>query len=308
LVGVLLAISVLTFLMLNALPGNAAEVRIGPLPNLTPEQRAEVVANLYRQLGLDKPLPIQYGIWLWNAVRGDFGLTVDGTPVSGLVLQRLGPTIELGLASIFFSLLGCVGLAVWAYGTRNRRLYEALQGAMSSMLVVPGFWLGFLLILIFAVELSLLPASGYTAPEKSPAENVRHLLLPAVTLALPQCALFFRYLLAGMEDVAGMPFVLAARAKGIEERAVTYRHVLPNAALPTVTIVGLVVGSMISGLVIVETVFAWPGLGSLLVQSVGRRDYNTLAAVVLLTAAAYVIASISVDISYWWLDPRTRRG
>jgi peptide/nickel transport system permease protein len=308
LVAVLFAISLLTFLMLNLLPGNAAETRIGPLPNFTPEERAAVVRNLYRELGLDKPLPVQYVIWVSRAVRGDFGLTVAGVPVNQQVFERLGPTLELGLVSVVVGVIGSLILAVWAYRTRSRVVKAAIDALMSTMLVFPAFWLGFLLILLLAVQLPLFPASGFAPLGESPADNLIHLILPALTLGLPQAALYYRYLLAGLEETSVLPFVLASRAKGISERRVTYIHVLPNASLPTLTIVGMVTGSMISALVIVETVFSYPGLGSLLVESVTVRDYNTLAAIVLLTASAFVVTSTLVDLGYWWLDPRTRRS
>jgi peptide/nickel transport system permease protein len=308
LIGVLFAISLLTFAMLNLLPGNAAENRIGPLPFFTPQEREEVVRNLYEQLGLDKPLPVQYALWMWHVLHGDFGLTVLSAPVGQVISQRLAPTLELGLTSVLIGVMGCLVLALWAYRSRSARVSSALQALMSTMLVVPGFWLGFLLILLLAVQLPFLPASGFVAFDQSPEENLRHMILPALTLGLPQTALYFRYLVAGLEEISFMPFVLAARAKGITERRVTYSHVLPNAALPTLTIVGMATGSLISGLVIVETVFAWPGLGSLMVQSVGTRDYNTLAAIVLLTATSFVVTSNVVDLAYWWLDPRTRRS
>lgn len=308
LVAVMVAISVLTFLMLNLLPGNAAEVRIGVLPNFTPEQRAAVVRNLSRELGLDKPLPVQYAIWTSHILRGDFGYAVDGVPVGEELSVRIGPTLELGFASALVGVVTALLLALFAFRTRFKRLKLAIEAIMSTMLVIPGFWLGFLLILFLAVQLPLFPASGFIPFDESPPENLSHLILPALTLGLPQCALYFRYLLAGLEETSVLPFVLAVRAKGISERAVTYSHVLPNASLPTLTIVGMVVGSMISSLVIVETVFSYPGLGWLLVQSVTTRDYNTLAAIVLMTAAAFVVTSTLVDIAYLWLDPRTRRS
>ncbi len=178
---------------------------------------------------------------------------------------------------------------------------------MSTPPVVPSFWLGFLLVLWLAVKQPLFPASGYVTFSSSPGENIRHLILPALTLACPLTALFFRYLLAGLEEAALGAFVTAARSKGISERAIAYRHVLLNGMLPTITIIGMAAASLISSLVIVESVFSWPGLGSLLVESVTARDFNTLVAIVLLTAGAFVATSLVVDVVYWVVDPRTRR-
>jgi peptide/nickel transport system permease protein len=304
---VLLGISLLTFFLLSALPGNAADYRIGPLPNFTPAQRAAIVARLTRQLGLNRPLPVQFGIWLWHALQGDFGYTVEGQSVTQLVGSRVVASLELALAGLVPSIIAAAVLATWALRTRLRRLQSLLQAVMSTLFVIPSFWLGFLLVLWLAVKQPVLPASGYVAFSASPGENIRHLILPALTLACPLTALFFRYLLAGLEEAATGAYVTAARAKGITERAIAYRHVLPNGMLPTITIIGMAAASLLSSLVIVESVFSWPGLGSLLVQSVTARDYNTLVAIVILTAAAFVVTSLVVDVVYWLVDPRTRR-
>jgi peptide/nickel transport system permease protein len=308
LVLVLLVISAITFFLLSALPGNAAEYRIGPLPNFTPQQRAAVITQLTNQLGLNRPLPVQFVIWLVHAVRGDFGSTIEGQPVSQLIGSRALASLELALAALVPSILAALVLAVSAFRTRMRWLRGLLQGLMSTLLVVPSFWLGFLLVLVFAVKVPWLPASGFVSLTSSPGQNITHLILPALTLACPLTALFFRYLLAGLEEAALGAFVTAARAKGITERAVAYRHVLPNGMLPTITVVGMAAASLLSSLVVVESVFSWPGLGSLLVQSVIQHDYNTLVAIVLITAAAFVVTSLVVDIIYWVTDPRTRRS
>jgi peptide/nickel transport system permease protein len=307
LIGVLFAVSLLTFLLLNALPGSAADSRLGPLPNFSPQQREELIKSLTKELGLDKPLWEQYVIWVEHAAKGDFGLNYQGTPVSSVVSQRLPATLELGIASIVVSSVGALAVSLLAYRTRWRVLRGGIQGAATVLLVVPAFWLGLLLVILFAVKLNWLPSAGFTSISDDLGKNIKFLVLPVLTLALPQLALFFRYLNAGLHDTSTAPFVTASRARGLSERGVSYRHVLPNAALPTVTVVGLVAGSLISGLVIVESVFSWPGLGLMLVDSVSQKDYNTVAAIVLLTAVAYVIVAFAVDVLYRFLDPRTRR-
>lgn len=308
LVVVLFLVALLTFLLLSALPGNAADARIGPLPNFTPDQRAKIIAELTKQLGLDKPLYVQFWIWLQHAATGDFGLTIQGLSVRSVVGDRIGATLELGGVSVVLAILGCIPIAMLAFRTRFTSVRVMIQSIVTVLLVMPAFWLGLLLIVVFAAGLAVVPASGYTPFSQSISDNLRHLVLPALTLALPQLALYFRYLHAGLEDCVDQVFVTAARARGLGERAIMYRHVLPNAILPTITIVGLVVGSLMSGLVIVESVFSWPGLGSLLVESVNVRDYNTVAAIVLLTAATYVVVAFLVDFSYQVIDPRTRRA
>jgi ABC-type dipeptide/oligopeptide/nickel transport system permease component len=304
---VLLAISAITFFLMSALPGNAALYRIGPLPSYTPSQRAALVKQLSAQLGLNKPLIVQYWIWLTHAVRGDFGLTIQGQKVTQLISPSVGASVELALAGLIPSIIASFLLALWAFRTKWRRAQAIVQGVMSSLFVIPSFWLGFLLVYLLAVKVTAFPASGYVPLSQSVGSNISHLVLPALTLAVPLTALFFRYLLAGLEEAEMGAFVVASRAKGISERAIAYRHVLPNGMLPTITIIGMATGSLLSSLVVVESVFSWPGLGSLLVQSVQERDFNTLVAIVLLTAAVFVLTSIIVDLIYWFADPRTRR-
>jgi ABC-type dipeptide/oligopeptide/nickel transport system permease component len=307
LVFVLLAISAITFFLLSALPGNAALYRIGPLPSYTAAERAALIAKLSEQLGLNRPLIVQYWIWLTHAVRGNFGLTTEGAPVTQLVGSSVWASVELAIAGIVPSIILSFLLALWAFRTRWRRAQAIVQGIMSTLLVIPSFWLGFLLVYLLAVKITSFPASGFVPFGQSVSGNLSHLVLPALTLACPLAALFFRYLLAGLEEAEMGAYVVAARAKGISERAVAYRHVLPNGMLPTITIIGMATGSLLSSLVIVESVFSWPGLGSLLVQSVTEHDFNTLVAIVLMTAAAFVVTSTVVDLIYWFADPRTRR-
>ena len=308
LVVVLVAISIVMFALLNALPGNQAAIRIGPLPNFTPSQRATELKVLEHQLGLDRPVYVQYGIWVKHALRGDFGLTIQGQAVSQLVGGRVWPTVELAASALLLSLVFTVLLAVGAYRSRWRIFRAAIQGGMAALLVAPAFWIGLILIVLLATQAGWLPASGYVPFNQSASENLKHLVMPAVTLALPLTALFFRYLFTGLQDAGTQPFVVAARARGLTERAIIYRHVLPNGVLPTITIVGLAIGSLMSSLVLVEQVFSWPGLGSLLIMSVDNSDYNTVIAIVLLTAATYVVVAALVDVAYQLIDPRLRRA
>jgi len=307
LLGVLVAVSFLTFLLLNALPGSAADARIGPLPNFSPEDRAELRASLSKQLGLDKPLLWQYVIWVRDAVTGDFGLTYQGLTVRSVVGDRLSATLQLAVTSVVISVTGSVAVSLLAFRTRFRVVRAVLQGVTTLLLVMPAFWLGLLLVILFAAQLNWFPSAGYVPLSDGLTEHFEVLIMPALTLALPQLALFFRYLNAGLHDTANTSFVTASRARGLSERSIVYRHVLPNGVLPTITVVGLVVGSLISGLVIVESVFSWPGLGLLLVDSVRTKDYNTVAAIVLITAVTYVVVAFAVDVLYRLIDPRTRR-
>lgn len=305
---VLVAISLVMFALLNALPGNQAAIRIGPLPNFTPSQRAEELKLLEHDLGLDRPIYVQYGIWVEHALKGNFGLTIQGQAVSELVRGRVWPTVELAFAALLIAIVFTVLLAVWAYRSRWRFFRFAVQGSMAALLVAPAFWIGLVLIVLFATQAGWLPASGYILLSQSVSGNLEHIVMPAVTLGLPLTALFFRYLYAGLEDAGSQPFAVAARARGLTERAIVYRHILPNGVLPTITIVGLAIGSLMSSLVLVEQVFSWPGLGSLLIMSVNNSDYNTVVAIVLVTAASYVAVAALVDVAYQLIDPRLRRA
>ncbi|MHB1091166.1 MAG: ABC transporter permease [Ilumatobacteraceae bacterium] len=304
---VLLAVSLLTFLIISAIPGSVIDARIGPLPNFSPEERERIVSSLTKQLGLDQPLWKQYLLWLRQVIQGDFGYTYQGLRVTDLISQRFGPTVELGVVSVIGGLFGSLVVSLVAFRTRFRAIRGGIQGVMTVLLVMPAFWLGLILVLLAAVRFDLLPSGGFVAFGDNMGDHIRFLILPALTLALPQMALFFRYLYSGLRDTENLPFVIASRARGVSERSVVYRHILPNAILPTITVIGLVVGSLISGLVVVETVFSWPGLGSLLVKSVEVQDYGTVSAIVLLTATLYVVTAFVVDVIYEIVDPRTRR-
>ncbi len=306
-VSVLVAVSILTFVILSAIPGSVIDARIGPLPTFSPEEREEIVASLTKQLGLDQPLWKQYVLWLRQVIQGDLGYTYQGLRVTDLIAQRFGPTVELGLVSVIGGLFGSLIVSLIAFRTRFQFIRGGIQGVMTLLLVMPAFWLGLILVLMIAVKFDFLPSGGFEAFGDGIFNHIKFLVLPAVTLALPLIALFFRYLYSGLRDTENLPFIVASRARGLSERSVVYRHILPNAILPTITVVGLVVGSVISGLVIVETVFSWPGLGSLLVKSVEVQDYGTVSAIVLITAALYVITAFFVDVLYEIVDPRTRR-
>jgi peptide/nickel transport system permease protein len=308
LVGVLLAVAIVTFALQNAAPGDAAEARVGTRADLSPAQRNVLIVAARQELGLNRPLPVQFGIWLGHAVRFDFGDSDNGDTVSATVGARLQPTIELALASAIISVPLAIGLALLVAGRRKRSLTRLLDVGLTGGLVVPPFWVGILLVLLFAVELHWLPASGYVPFTADPVGHLKTLAMPAVTLAVPQITVYYRYLEESLRGALKSPYAKAARARGINARHVLVGHALPNALLPALTIFGIYLGSLIGGVIVIESVFSWPGLGSLLVYTVERSDYNTLVAIVLATATFYVVISTLVDVLYLYLDPRTRRA
>jgi peptide/nickel transport system permease protein len=263
-----------------------------------PEATLEDIARLRMQLGFDRPLVEQFGRFLAGAIRGDFGTSLRYREQSalGVVLERVPATVELALATLAWAvpvaiILGIVS-AVWrATASESAAMVTALLG--QSM---PSFWLGLMLILVFSVNLGLLPSSGRgTWP---------HLVLPALTLGAFFMARLTRLVRSGLLDVLGQDYIRTARAKGLGERLVVVRHALKNAAIPVVTIVGLDIGTLLGGAVITETVFAWPGVGRLAIDSISVRDFPVVQADVFFLALAFVGINLAVDVLYTWLDPR----
>jgi ABC-type dipeptide/oligopeptide/nickel transport system permease component len=264
------------------------------------EAGEEEVENMRRALGFDQPLPLQFWRFLSGAVRGDFGtsLRFKGQPAVQLVLERFPATLELTLAAMTLSLssslvLGVISAVKRASIQDNLAMLTALLGQS-----IPTFWLGIMLILVFAVGLGWFPSSG--------RGEWRHLVLPAVTLGAYSMARTTRLVRSCLLEVLGQDYIRTARAKGLQERYVLIRHALKNAAIPVVTIVGLDFGSMLGGAVITETVFAWPGVGRLAVESIYARDFPVVLADVFFIALAFVLINLSVDMLYTWLDPRIR--
>jgi len=261
----------------------------------------EEVAAVQRQLGLDRSWLIQYVDFLAAVPRGDFGTSIrERRPAMGMVFQHFWPaTVELAAAAIALSTVLAIPLGIVS-ATRKDRAADHLSRLASLFLQsMPGFWLGLMLILVFAVELKgLLPAYG--------SGSLRHLILPAVALAAAPLAQNVRLIRAGMLEVLQQDYVRTARAKGAPERRVLYRHALRNAALPFVTVAGLSLGFMLSGAIIIETVFSWPGLGRLLVQAAAARDFPVIQAGVFLFGVIFVVVNLAVDLFYAVVDPRVR--
>jgi len=308
LLGVLLAISMITFAIATALPGDAAEIRVGKRDDLTFEQRNELVEAERERLGLDQPVPVQFVIWLQQAARGDLGVQEGGGSVGKAVAERVIPSLELAFLTLVVSLPIAALLAVRSV-RRGKRVFSVVAGQLSTVgFVVPQFWLGILLVIFFAVLLGWLPASGYEPLRELPVEHAKRVAMPLLTLVIPTTAVFFQFMRQSLRESLTTQYIRTARAKGLGDSAVLYRHALPNALLPTLTVLGIQFGQLLGGVVVVERIFNWPGVGGLLIYSVERQDFNTLIACVMAIAAAYVVVSTLIEVAHRLIDPRIRRA
>lgn len=304
LLPVLLLASMGIFAMIHAVPGGPVAVMLGE--NATAEQ----VAALTARLQLDRPLPLQYASWLSGALTGDLGLSLHSRePVLRLIGQRLPATLQLaGLATLIGLLIG-VPVAIIGALRPGGLIDKALSGFSALALGVPTFWLGILLILLFSVELRLLPsASAYVPFWLDPWEMLRNTILPAFTLGLFVSGIFARFLRAALVSELRADYVRTARSKGLPERQVVGIHVMRNALLPFVTVVGLMLANFIGGAVVTEAVFTYPGIGRLLIQAISTRDYPLIQGCILVILVLYMAISLVVDLLYAYIDPRIDYG
>ena len=298
----LLGMSVLVFGLMRLVPGDPAVAVLGY--KATPE----ATRALREAFHLDEPLPRQYLRWLGGVARGDFGLDFrQNEPIGRMMLDRLPVTAELTLlAAVCATLIG-VPLGLLAGARRGGAADRASLAVGLVGISIPDFWLGIMLILLISLGAGLLPSSGFVAFAESPTENLLHLALPALTLALSRAAVLGRLTRAAVLDTARRGFVQYARAKGLGEGAVLLRHVLPNAAIPIVTVLGLQVGYMLGGAIVVETIFTLPGVGRMTLDAVLERNYPVVQSTVLLIGALFMLVNLATDILYGVIDPRVRR-
>lgn len=300
-IPVLLLVGLITFALLRVTPGDPAAVLAGEYA--TPEN----IARIRTQLGLDQPVHIQLGRWLGQVLRGDLGDSLfTGYKVTTLIRQRLEPTLSLAFLAEIVAISLALPLGILAAWRANSWVDRAVMVFAVLGFSVPVFWLGFNLIWLFSVNLGLLPAAGYTPISQGPWPWLKSLILPAVTLGLIFSALIARMTRASMLEILREDYIRTARAKGLGERVVLLRHALKNAAVPIITIIGIGFAALITGVVVTETVFALPGLGRLIVDSMLRRDYPVIQGALLLVAAAYVLVNLIVDLTYAYFDPRIR--
>ncbi|GIV78441.1 MAG: ABC transporter permease [Litorilinea sp.] len=300
-VPVLFIVSMAVFSIIHLIPGNPAEIIAGP--NATPEQ----VQALEQRLGLDRPIWTQYLIWLRNVLTGDLGTSyINKYPVRALIAQRIPATVELALASALIGVLIAFPLGILA-ALRPGSIFDLITTAFSALsFAIPSFYLLVLLILLFSLQLQLLPPSGRPDFSENPTLYLKSILMPALTLGISVAAKLVRYLRSSLLEVLDQEYVRTARAKGLHQRVVMWRHVLPNALIPVVTILGLQVGDLLSGAIIVESIYAWPGIGRLTIQAIGWRDYALLQANVLFIVCAFLLVNLLTDLTYGLLDPRIR--
>ncbi len=317
LIPILFGVSAAAFLLIHLLPGDPATVYLGE------HATAESIARVQHEFGLDRPLPVQYGIYLWHAVRGDFGESLDShRPVIAEFLPRFPATVELTLGAITVALVVGIPVGVLSAARPNSVLDRLGMGLALTGVSLPVFWLGLMLVYVFSVYLHVLPTAGQLGVNTSltpltrivaldglltgnlaaAGDALRHLVLPSITLSSYSLAIIARMTRAAMLDALHQDYVRTAYAKGLAGRAVVIGHGLRNALLPVVTVVGLQVGSLLTGAILTETIFSWPGVGRYMYDSILFRDYP----VILVFSVVFVLVNLVVDVLYAFLDPRIR--
>jgi len=299
----LLMVAVLAFVLLRIVPGDPAILMLGEFA--TPEDLARVRA----ELGLDRSLPVQFLHWLRDVVQFDFGTSiVSGEPVATLMLDRFAVTAQVVVLATLLAALIAVPAGTIAAWKQDSVLDRALVGFAVLCLSVPSFWVGLLLIVWFGVKLQWLPTVGFVSPFVDFSTGIQYLLLPVLALVLVQCGSLLRMARSSAIEVLRLEYVSYARAKGVPEWQVLARHVLPNALLPTLSLLGVILGTLLAGAAVIETVFTLPGIGRLLVESIFARDYPVVQGVVVLVGMMFVLINLAVDLVYPLLDPRVRLG
>jgi peptide/nickel transport system permease protein len=297
----LFVVTIIVFALVRVLPGNPARLLLGE------EATPQLVAELTYQMGLDRPLPVQYGSWLLGVLQGDFGRSIkDNMSVGKLILEKLPTTLELAALATLVSVLIALPAGIITAAKRGGFTDGLITVLALSGVSLPNFFLGILLIYLFSIQLNWIPPSGYMTPLENPLENLRLMLLPAITLGLGTAGALTRFLRGSMLEVLGQDYVRTARAKGVMGRIVLYRHALRNALIPVVTIFGLQLGGLLGGAVITEQIFSIPGFGRLIVDAVFTRDFPVVQGIVLVSAMAIFLVSFLVDLIYAAVDPRIR--
>lgn len=298
-----LAATIVVFVVLEVLPGDPAALMLGV------GAREDTLAALRHELGLDLPALQRYLIWVGHLAVGDFGKSYTyGVPVSELIANRVVVSLPLAILAIVLSTALAIPLGVFAAARHGRGADAAVMAFSQIGIAVPNFWLGLLLILLFAVQLAWLPAGGFGGWDNGPWAGLRSLILPAVALALPQAAILARITRSSVLETLQEDYVRTARAKGLSRQAALWRHALRNALIPVVTIMGLQFSFLLAGTIIIENVFTLPGIGRLIFQAIAQRDLIVVKDLVVLLAITVIVVNFIVDMAYAALDPRLRGG
>jgi peptide/nickel transport system permease protein len=300
-IPVLFGISVLAFFLVRLVPGDTVTAMLGANYN---EEQATILRAKY---GLDKPIFVQYLVWISNVLQGDFGVSsFTSQPVLEAIMERLPVTLELTILSVFIALLVAIPLGTIAALRRNSIFdYSASLSGMLGI-SIPNFWLGTLLILLLSLKLGWVPSGGFTQFIDDPIENLRRMIMPAIALGTSVGAVVMRMTRSSMLEVIGQEYIKMARAKGVTNRMLVLRHALKNAMVPVITVIGIQTGYLLGGSVVIEQIFSLPGIGQLALQAISNRDYALLQGTILFVASAFVLINLVVDIIYAYLNPKIR--
>lgn len=296
---VLLGVSVIVFALVHLVPGDPIRTALGT--RFDPD----TYQALRERAGFDRPLPVQYAGWLASALTGDLGVSFrSGQPVTTTLLARLPATAGLALASLAVALLISVPLGIVSAVRSGSRTDRAATIVSQLGISIPDFWMGILLILLLSLTLGWLPPSGYVPFLESPLGWLERVVMPAVTIGVVSGSILTRFIRSAVLEALAQDYTRTARSKGLAERTVVRRHVLRNALVPVVTVTGIQLATLLGGVIVVEVVFSWPGLGLLAIQAVNARDYSVLQGTVLVLAVIFLVVNLVVDLLYAWLDPR----
>jgi peptide/nickel transport system permease protein len=301
---VLIGISIVVFLMIRLIPGDAVTIMLGANTEVTPER----VAALRSRLGLDLPLFQQYGQWIWGIVRGDFGTSIwTGRPVLDEIAANMWPTIELTLLSILVGAGLSIPLGAFMAQARGNASEVAVRIGAIAGLTIPSFWLGIVSIFLVSKLLPGVQALGYVPFTQDPLGNLQRMVLPVIALSLPMLANLSRLVRSAMLDALSQDYIRTAKAKGADRRRIVYKHALRNALIPFITSVGVSAGYLLGGAIVIEQVFAIPGLGRLVLGAISERNYPLVQASILVLTASFVIVNFLVDLLYAVIDPRVSK-
>jgi len=301
LLPILAGVSFVAFFLIKLVPGDPVQALLGL------EANPQAIATLRQQYGLDRPLLEQYLIWMGRVIRGDLGQSIQThLPVSGMIRQAMGTTTQLSIAALLLSLLIAIPAGVMSATRKNTLVDFVASFSALGGLSLPSFWLGILLILGFSVTFPLFPSSGSVLLFDDVAQGLRHLVLPTITLGTALAAATMRMTRASMLETVHQDYIRTARARGLADNAVLYKHALRNALLPVITLVGIQMGQLLGGVVVTETVFALPGIGKLTVDAIFARDYPIVQGTVMVMGALFVVINLFTDLIYCALDPRIR--